>query len=187
MKRSRVVLVVFAALLALAGGATAAWAHGVSPRPPATAPIDSPLLDPAPSASAEPAPRAAPSPAGVEQALWAGPGAGITGALLVGLVLLFALSRVLPRRALAAGLVLVLAVFTVEGAVHSSHHLGDPQGEDCSVAMAAAHMSDADLAATALLPPRALEATDLAAADRPQSPAAPAGSVRDRSPPALLA
>ena len=80
------------------------------------------------------------------------------GALLViGLVLLGALAgwrRARPSargRAIAVALSLVLTVFTVETAVHSVHHLADPEaGADCSVLSASQSLAwgAADLVAT---------------------------------------
>ena len=79
------------------------------------------------------------------------------GALLViGLAVLAGLGwrragSLARRRAIAVALSLVLTVFTVETAVHSVHHLADPQaGADCSVLSGSQHLawSGADLVAT---------------------------------------
>jgi hypothetical protein len=55
------------------------------------------------------------------------------------------------RRAIAVALSLVLTVFTVETALHSVHHLADPEaGADCSVLSASQNLAwgGADLVAT---------------------------------------
>jgi hypothetical protein len=56
-----------------------------------------------------------------------------------------------PRRALAMALLLILAVFAAETAVHSVHHLTDQQPSRCVAASASAHVHG-----TALDPPAEL-------------------------------
>ena|SRR5690242_6677399 len=63
------------------------------------------------------------------------------GALL-GAGALGALTRRSPGRAVALGLVLVLGVFALESAVHSVHHLTDPEAQGaCPVLSGSGHLS----------------------------------------------
>jgi hypothetical protein len=62
-----------------------------------------------------------------------------------------------PRRALALGIVLILAVFAFENGVHSVHHLGGPRhlndlrsGATCAVAAATLHVNGTTVDGAAL-------------------------------------
>jgi len=69
---------------------------------------------------------------------------------LVGVGALVALARRARGRALAAGLVLVLGVFALESAVHSVHHLTDPEAQGtCPVLSGSQHLSWGEVEAIA--------------------------------------
>jgi len=84
------------------------------------------------------------------------PGASIGWPLVVGLGALVgagalaALARRSRGRTLAVGLVLVLGVFALESAVHSVHHLTDPEAQGtCPVLSGSQHLSWGDVEAIA--------------------------------------
>ena len=59
----------------------------------------------------------------------------------VALLLVGVLASLPRRRAVAFGLVLLLAVFAAESGIHSVHHLADQQGSmHCMIAAASAHL-----------------------------------------------
>jgi len=69
---------------------------------------------------------------------------------LVGAGTLAALARRSRGHALAVGLVLVLGVFALESAIHSVHHLTDPEAQGtCPVLSASHHLSWGEMEAVA--------------------------------------
>jgi hypothetical protein len=96
----------------------------------------------------------APVTSGAISSGWAArPGDADLGGLLIAAVALgirFGLRR--PRR-LVPGLVILLAVFAFEEALHSAHHLRDPlQAAACKVAVATAHLAASPLDAVDVHP-----------------------------------
>jgi hypothetical protein len=122
-------------------------------------------------------------PAGSGELDWA----AVHGAVaLAALALGVAVRR--SRRAVAPALILLLALFAFETALHSVHHAPDSAEADaCAFASAAAHLAVADTAnlVPALLLPPAL--ADGPHADLALAPARAHLPPRDRAPPAPLA
>ena len=100
--------------------------------------------------------------------LWAGLG------LIAGIGLLRLAARGSRGRVIALGLALALGVFTLESAVHSVHHLGDPEtAANCPVLAGSQHLSWGEAQA--------------AAADAPPLCVAPAPLLRaEDAPPSLI-
>jgi len=93
-------------------------------------------------------------------------------ALIAGIGLLRLGARRSGGRVIALGLSLVLGVFTLEAAVHSVHHLDEPEmAATCSVLTGSQHLSwgEAQVAAADAPPLRAAPAPLLRAEDAPQS------------------
>jgi disulfide bond formation protein DsbB len=108
----------------------------------------------------------------------------VAGALVLGGLAL----RRGPRRAAVIGLVLLLALFAFEDALHSVHHGFDPkQAETCTIAAASGHVSgvavDAVVGASMILMPvgQAVEP------DRSPLPLHRLAPDQGRAPPALPA
>ncbi|HEY7653402.1 MAG TPA: hypothetical protein VIG07_11310 [Methylomirabilota bacterium] len=94
-------------------------------------------------------------------------------ALLGGVALRFLKARGSRRRVTALALSLTLGVFTLETAVHSVHHLTDPEtAATCPVLSSSQHLSwgEAQATATDALPLCVAPAPLLWTEDAPQSP-----------------
>jgi hypothetical protein len=93
--------------------------------------------------------------------------------ILGGVALRYPKVGVTRGRAIALGLALTLGVFSLETAVHSVHHLADPErAATCAVLSGSQHLSwgEAQAAATEAPPLRVAPAPLLRAEDAPQSP-----------------
>jgi hypothetical protein len=102
-------------------------------------------------------------------------------------VVLAAVARRRPRRALGLALAVLLALFAVEAGIHSVHHLGDRAAVACAVAAAAGHLAlSLDDGVPILQVPRVTPAAVAeAAAARPATPSR--GPDPARAPPAPIA
>ena len=111
------------------------------PAAPATAHESAPLLAPATAALEITVPVAA-IPASASSPDTSEP-AGLTPWIVAGALALGGLAlRRSPRRAVLIGLMLLLAVFAFEDALHSVHHGLDPkQAQTCTIAAASGHVS----------------------------------------------
>ena len=137
MSSIRAIVLIFgllaaAALLVPSAPATAHESAAlVAPVTPAPAPEAPAVVTPLATMPAGAASTATPEPIGLTP--WI-----VAGALVLGGVAL----RRSPRRAVLLGLVLLLAVFAFEDALHSVHHGFDPkQGQTCTIAAASGHVS----------------------------------------------
>lgn len=114
------------------------------PAAPAVAHESAPLLAPVPEA---PAAQEVAAPVTAIPAAAAAPAtpepAGLTPWIVAGALALGGLGlRRSPRRAVLVGLMLLLAVFAFEDALHSVHHGLDPkQAQTCTIAAASGHVS----------------------------------------------
>jgi hypothetical protein len=157
------------------------------PAAPATAHEALPLPAPAAAAGSEIAPPVAASPAAA--AVAAPHSGGLTPWILAGALALGGLVlRRSPRRAVLVGLVLLLALFAFEDALHSVHHGFDPkQAQTCTIAAASGHVSgiavDGAIEAPVILIP-AGHAVEIGLASVPLHRLAP---DQGRAPPALPA
>ena len=183
MSSIRAIALIFGLLAAatlLIPAATARAHEGVSAVAPAPAAESPPVQDSAAPVVAIPG-RSASTPAPEPSALtsWI-----VAGALALGGLAL----RRGPRRAVVVGLVLLLALFAFEDALHSVHHGFDPkQAETCTIAAASGHVSgvavEAVVGASMILMPvgQAVEP------DRSPLPLHRLASDQGRAPPALAA
>ena len=120
----------FLAALAVLAAAGSVAAHPAATAPAPAAPVAVEVVVPqAPGLASAGAPGStAPLPL------------ALAGALVLGAVV--AMTRRRPRRALAVGLVLLLAIFAFENALHSVHHGFDAQqSAECAVAAASAQLA----------------------------------------------
>lgn len=117
----------------------------------AAAPVDAHVLPRAPAV--------VPSPALTETLMAAAPAPAMPWAVLGAVVTVALLAAWRPRRVVALALVLVVGIFAFETGLHSTHHLGRPDGPgSCTVAGLSAQIC-ADLVDVTLDIPRA-EALD---------------------------
>ncbi len=165
----------FLAALAVLGAAGSVDAHPLATAPTPAAPVAVEVVVPQASglASAGVPGSTAPLPLAV------------AGALV--LAAMAAVTRRRPRRALAVGLVLLLAIFAFENALHSVHHGFDAQQSDeCAVAAASAQaaVSVDSVVETAFI----LAITGAAAEPNLSSPSIRLrGPDQDRAPPVTTA
>jgi hypothetical protein len=171
MRRTYVLVLVLLAAAVIA--AAPAGAHPPAP-PAAAAPSPSPLAGPA---------------APLDEALYdAAPPVTMPRGVLVALAALSLLLAGRPRRAVALGLVGVVAMLAFETGVHATHHLGQPeQAARCVVAGASSNLSADVVDPVHDLPPAAAaEARVVLLAPSPVVARAVAPSA-GRAPPALPA
>lgn len=97
----------------------------------------------------------------------------LPGAIVLALVVLFALASLRPRRALGLALALVLSAFAFENALHSVHHLDDRQAAThCTIAVTGAQLHGTAVD-TVAFERRMAPAFNMAAPSDVRAPAAP--------------